>query len=130
MSVLLYYIIKSNAGQKKNMTKKESLERKANALSSISNDYGRYITTDTAREFIHQVYLIERLHYQDFYFNNDERLYSPKESERREKRFEKRFNALQAKLNACGLRMAFYGLPAHIEIQGQKGSWHKTNCAL
>lgn len=103
------------------MTKKESLERKANALSSISNDYGKYITTDTAREFIHQVYLIERLHYQDFYFNNDER---------REKRFEKRFNALQEKLNACGFRMVFYGLPAHIEVKDQNGGWHETNCAL
>ncbi len=112
------------------MTKKENLERKAYALSSKSNDYGRYITTDTAREFIHQVYLIERLHYQDFYFNNDEHRYNLKESERREKRFDKRFNELQAKLNACGLRMAFYGLPAHIEIQDHKGGWHDTNCAL
>lgn len=112
------------------MTKKENLERKANALSYISNDYGRYITTDTAREFIHQVYLIERLHYQDFYYNNDELRYNLKESERREKRFEKRFNALQEKLNACGFRMAFYGLPAHIEIQDHKGGWHDTNCAL
>lgn len=117
-------------GKKKKMTKKEKLERKSLALSSLSNDYGRYITTDTAREFIHQVYLIERLHYQDFYFNNDERRYNLKESERREKRFEKRFNALQEKLNACGFRMAFYGLPAHIEIQDQKGGWHDTNCAL
>lgn len=112
------------------MLKKEKLEIKANTLSLLSNDYGRYITTDTAKEFIHQVYLIERLHYQDFYFNNDELRYNLKESERREKRFEKRFNALQAKLNACGLRMAFYGLPAHIEIQDQKGVWHDTNCAL
>lgn len=112
------------------MTKKENLERKAIALSTIYNYYGRYITTDTAREFIYQVNLIERLHYQDFYFNNDERLYSLKESKRREKRFEKRFNELQAKLNACRLRMAFYGLPAHIEIQDHKGGWHDTDCAL
>lgn len=112
------------------MTKKENLERKAFTLSSLSNDYGRYITTDTARELIHQVHLIERLHYQDFYFDNDERRYNQKESERREKRFDKRFNELQAKLKACGLRMAFYGLPAHIEIQDQKGGWHETNCSL
>lgn len=126
----LNYIKDYNAGQKKNMTKKEKLERKSIALSSLSNDYGKYITTDTAREFIHQVYLIERLHYQDFYFDNDERRYNLKESERREKRFDKRFNTLQSKLNACGLRMAFYGLPAHIEIQDQKGGWHDTNCSL
>lgn len=125
-----HYIKKYHAGQKKNMTKKEKLERKSLALSSLSNDYGKYITTDTAREFIHQVYLIERLHYQDFYFNNDERRYNLKESERREKRFEKRFNTLQEKLNACGFRMVFYGLPAHIEVKDQNGGWHDTNCAL
>lgn len=71
---------------------------------------------ETARIIIKESHLIELMNYRDALFDNDERLYNVKESERREKRLITRIDNLNSNIKKYGLKIQFYGLPAHIEI--------------
>lgn len=83
----------------------------------------------TARKIINESYLIERMNYRDFYYDNDENRYNETESERREKRLIKRIDDLNSNIKKYGLKIQFYGLPAHIEINN--GSHYvDTYCTL
>ena len=84
---------------------------------------------ETARNIIKEAYLIEKMNYLDALFDNDERRYNVKESERREKRLIKRIDNLNSNIKKYGLKIQFYGLPAHIEIYN--GSYYiDTYCTL
>lgn len=112
------------------MKQSEKLLHNARDLAQLVKDFtGKELEHEEACYIINESYLIESMHYRDFYFDNDENRYNETESERREKRLIKRIDKLNDRINKYGLRIQFYGLPARIEIYN--GAYYMdTYCTL
>lgn len=98
-------------------------------IELVEKHSGIEMDIETARKIINAAYLIERMNYRDAFFDNDERLYNVKESERREKRLIKRIDNFNSNVKKYGLKIQFYGLPAHIEIYNGT-HYIETYCTL
>lgn len=112
------------------MKQSEKLLHNARNLAQLVKDFtGKELEHEEACYIINESYLIERMNYRDFYYDNDENRYNETESGRREARLLYRINKLNDRINKYGLKIQFYGLPAHIEINN--GSYYiDTYCTL
>lgn len=124
---VLYYSITGLNSKYETIRK---INKKGNTLIELVERYSNIeMDIETARMIIKESHLIELMNYRDALFDNDERLYNVKESERREKRLIKRIDNLNSNIKKYGLKIQFYGLPAHIEIYN--GSYYMdTYCTL
>lgn len=112
------------------MKQYEKITKNGYKLIELVEKYsGIEMDIETARKIIKEAYLIEGMNYRDFYYDNDENRYNETESERRGARLLYRIDKLNDRINKYGLKIQFYGLPAHIEIYN--GSHYiDTYCTL
>lgn len=112
------------------MKQYEKLTKNGYKLIELVKRYSNIdMDIETARKTIKESYLIEKMNYRDALFDNNERLYNVKESERREKRLIKRIDNLNSNIKKYGLKIQFYGLPVHIEIYNGT-HYIETYCTL